>query len=466
VVALQSRRIESLLGTKLDQIRAAHIHALVDIAAQEAFDLDFKATLYGRSDSDRRALAGDVAALANTGGGIVVLGVDEDGQARAVAAPGIELSDAEIARIRQVVASLAAPMPVFDVLGVPETSVVEGNEVAPPGWSEPPTRGFIVIAVPRSPAAPHAVLVNEALRFPKRNGATTRYLSEPEVATAYRDRFAGAARQAARVAEVEGEAVARLDTTDLPWVLISLVPDLPGDFAISREVYLEFQRQAIGKPAAILDTGTTCQRVNVGRRRLLVDGASGSTPLARWMSAELHSDGAGTYALQVADLAEQRRRQLPPEDGAPRPQLVDDESIAVALLSGILHSARHARDRAAAGGSALVRAQLLPISEARPTEIGHSRSFSDSRSRYPLIDNPPAAEAAASLDDLAEPGPVLVSVAAALADEIGQAFGVPEMGQLSRDGEVRRRYWGHGWQQRIVAWAEQHNIPVSDATLQ
>lgn len=35
----------------------------------EAYDLDFKATLYGKSDKERRDLAGDVAALANTAGG-------------------------------------------------------------------------------------------------------------------------------------------------------------------------------------------------------------------------------------------------------------------------------------------------------------------------------------------------------------------------------------------------------------
>jgi hypothetical protein len=42
--------------------------------------LDFKAALYGRGDSERRALAGDAAALADTAGGVIVLGVAEDDQ--------------------------------------------------------------------------------------------------------------------------------------------------------------------------------------------------------------------------------------------------------------------------------------------------------------------------------------------------------------------------------------------------
>jgi predicted HTH transcriptional regulator len=145
--------------------------------------------LYGRGDSEKRALAGDVAVLANTAGGVIVLGVAEDDHARVKAAPGVDLSDAEVSRMRQVVASLVAPMPVFDVFTVPDTAR---------GTTPSTNRGFIVIAVPRSPNAPHAVLVNEALRYPRRNGATSRYLSEPEVAAAYRDRVAGIQRQAER----------------------------------------------------------------------------------------------------------------------------------------------------------------------------------------------------------------------------------------------------------------------------
>jgi hypothetical protein len=51
----------------------------VDAQAQEAFDLDFKKARYGNSDSERRKLAGDVAAMANTAGGVIL--INEIGQA-------------------------------------------------------------------------------------------------------------------------------------------------------------------------------------------------------------------------------------------------------------------------------------------------------------------------------------------------------------------------------------------------
>lgn len=108
---------------------------------------------------------------------MIVLGIAEDDQARAASAPSVPLSDAEAGRIRQIVASQVSPLPTFDVLRAEDP--------------QQPGRGFMLIAVPRSPMGPHAVLVNEALRFPRRNGTTTTYLSEPELADAYRARFAG-----------------------------------------------------------------------------------------------------------------------------------------------------------------------------------------------------------------------------------------------------------------------------------
>lgn len=475
MVALRSRRLESLFGTSLDALRAEHVHALVSSSAQEAFDLDFKTALYGRGDSERRALAGDVAALANTAGGVIVLGVAEDDQARAVAAPGVQVTDAEVARIRQVIASLAAPMPVVDVLTVPggaehgagvrpDISPASRGDIGPTGGAaEEQARGFIVIAVPRSPAAPHAVLVNEALRYPRRNGATTRYLSEPEVAAAYRERLAGARRQSTRISEVQREALERLNPEGLPWVVVTLVPDLPGDMLITSETHRAFKDQMTAQPATIMPGDIRFRRAAVGRRRLLADGTMDNSPHAKWVSLDLHADGSGAYGVCVLDLHE-RRRQQPAPEGEPQPQMINEEALVVAVLSGVLHLARHARDRTAAGGSALLRAQIYPISPQRPTELGHLHpvGFIDALGTQALTAQPPAAEAAAPLDDLAQPGPALIQASALLVNEIGHAFGIAEIGHISRDGQIRRRHWAHT---PIATWAEQHGIELTEDTL-
>lgn len=472
VVALRSRRLDALFGAPLDDLTTGHVRGLVDTSVQEAFDLDFKESLYGRGDADKRDLAGDVAALANTAGGVIVLGIEEDEQARAADAPGVEVSDVEVGRILRVVGSLVAPIPVFDVISVLDEPGDVSEPDAPPELSggdaedeadteEPASgHGFLIIAVPRSPNAPHAVLVNQALRYPRRNGSTTRYLSEPEVAAAYRDRVAGAARQAERSASVEAEAIRRLDLAVEPWLVVSLVPDLPGDLAITAEAMSDFQRAIVNAHALIVPGGYSFVRASVGRRRLLADDTATDSPLPRYVSLELHADGAGVFAARLYDLLSEDRPA-----GDTVLNRIDDEYVQLAAASGVLWLAQHARDRAAAGGNALVRVTLVPSPAAISLEIGHTRTWRDRRGRpvpgIALI----TSEGVSALEEIATPGPGLISIAARLADELGQAFGIPELGQFSRDGRIRRRYWRQGWQQLVAAWADQNGIEVTDQTL-
>ncbi len=448
MVALRSRRLQTLLGAALDDLQYHHIEALVTNHVGEAFDLDFKETLYGNGDRDRRDLATDVAALANTAGGLLILGVAEDSQATASAAPGVALSDDEIRRILQIVASLVAPLPVFDLLPIPK-----------PGAD---SHGFLVVAVARGAAAPHAVIVNQGFRYPRRNGTTTRYLAEPELASAYRERFAGAQRQAARIEQIEYQAKPRLDGAGPPWAMVSLVPDLPGDVPISGEVFSTFRQEITHLPdTATPLAGTRFYRASVGQRRLLADSTLDNSPLAKSCSLELHSDGSGVCSFCLPDIA---RNEPAPDSGEPVLHRVQDENLVIALISALLLLAQHARDRAAAGGNALVHAQIFPISGERPVGLGHTRQygFLDVLGTRALTSPPPAAEAAGELDLLAEPGPALISATAILVNEIGQAFGVPEMGQLTPEGQVRHRYWRNP---PFVTWAEHHGIEVTDGQI-
>jgi hypothetical protein len=213
----------------------------------------------------------------------------------------------------------------------------------------------------------------------------------------------------------------------------------------------------------LLRAGVTFQRISVGRRRLLADGTMDQSPRAKYSSLELHTDGAGTFGLWMYDMTEGR---LTAGLTKPAHQVLDDELIALAVISALLRLAQHAQDRAAAGGNALLRAALIPASNADSIKIGHARNhgFAESRSQT-AVREAVAAEAVAALDHLASLGTPLIATAARLVDEIGQAFGIPELGQLTRDGRVRRRYWGTR-QEAVVKWAEQNEIQVTDDVLQ
>jgi hypothetical protein len=239
-------------------------------------------------------LASDVAALANTAGGLIVIGIADDGQARGAAASTVALSDVETARMQQTVASLIAPLPDFDIIAVEDPMN--------------PGTGFLLIAVPPSQRQPHAVIVNQGLRFPRRNGSTTRYLSEAEISTAYRDRFIAVGAQVSRAKEVEQDLLVRLVTDHLPWIVVSLVPDQAGDFIIDAAALNTFRGEMINSDPLIIPAGIYWQRVGVGRRRLIADGTTGEGEAARWLATELHKDGSGTFAVVVPDL---NRRRVP-----------------------------------------------------------------------------------------------------------------------------------------------------------
>lgn len=106
MAAFRSRRLEGLFGARLDAVSYGQVASLKTNAVSESYDLEFKGQLYGGNNTAKRDLAGDVAALANTAGGALLLGVAEDEQARVTELPGVALSDDEVLRIRNIVADL------------------------------------------------------------------------------------------------------------------------------------------------------------------------------------------------------------------------------------------------------------------------------------------------------------------------------------------------------------------------
>ena len=449
VALLRSRRLEAVLGAPVDGLSAGDIEALTSNRVPESFDLDFKGTLYGNSDKDRRDLCGDVAALANTSGGVIIVGVEEDELAIAAATPGVLLGDAERNRMLQTLASGVAPLPALDVMTVPSA----GDS----------SRGWFVLAVPRSMRAPHAVMVNDGFRFPVRNGTTIRYLSEPEVAARYRLRDQHSGELTAKLTGVVESSLASVDRDRGPWILVAMVPEHPGALEISQARLRQMQEAYVSRDLFdIGGSGAQFQWVRTSRGKYTVgDGpyASATSPLPQYGYAELHTDGTGSYAIKLVDISEVQRmnNRIPGDSNAD--QMVADELLALTILTGLRRLAAHARDTTGAAGAATVLVQLVP-SPGRAALIGHSRQFgAESRSRNPVT-TAAVAETAAALDDLADPGPALVSTAARLLDELGTSFGIPEMGQLAPDGEIRRQYWKDP--RVLLAWAGRYGITGTD----
>jgi hypothetical protein len=160
--------------------------------AEESPNLDFKREV----TRNGRELAKDIAAM-TVDGGVLIYGIDEQGAggtAGSIVKVGLKGQEE---RIRQVAASTIHPAPGLEILLLRETA----------GDAE----GVIVVAVAPSPLAPHEV----DGRFPRRDGTTTKFLSEPEIDRLYRLRR--------HAAPLSGD----------PSDLLQIAADLPGAEAIS-----------------------------------------------------------------------------------------------------------------------------------------------------------------------------------------------------------------------------------------
>jgi hypothetical protein len=183
--------------------------------------------------------------------------------------------------------------------------------------------------------------------------------------------------------------------------------------------------------------------------------------LARWLALELHSDGSGAFAVVVPDLNEPKRIAGP----LPAERAIEDESVVIGVLSGLRLLARHARDRAAASGGALVRVQLFPTLAERPLQLAHRRGFMSTGGMLgdQIVTQPvQPAEQVIPLDSLADDGSDLVSAVYLLCSDLFQVFGFPEVPQVTRSGQLRWPYWSNDRRPQLEAWAGQVGVEVID----
>ncbi|MFC8453875.1 helix-turn-helix domain-containing protein [Kitasatospora sp. NPDC057223] len=440
MASLRSRRLEEVFGTTVNALEHEHIKSLVTNAVREQSDLDFKLTLYERNDKGKYALAGDVAAMANTAGGVILLGVGEDDHGAAGTVPGVDIGDEEIRRIHSVVAGNVFPLPALEVRPIKDPDQPEGH-------------GLLAIIVPRSSLAPHGVLVNSGFRYPRRNGTTTTYLSESDVATAYRERFAGLQSRAEDAEHLAHQLIDRLDVTRDLSVVVSLVPDLPGMFTLDSAALSAFRQETISRDPRIVPRGSHWRNVGVAGRRLTADGGKTDTGLATWMACDLHTNGSGAFALALTHKLQDMEILQ-----------VADEDFVMAIWSGLDFLVRHARDRAATTGNASVYVTITSISNnRRPAQLVHYRGgYIDSVVDGHTILTTPTASGIVDIDGVAESGPEIIAATARLANDIVQHFGLPENYQVTTGGSLRRRYWDRGRHTALARWAEQANVDITD----
>lgn len=154
--------------------------------------------------------------------------------------------------------------------------------------------GFVLIAVPGSALAPHAVRMSTrpSYAFARRVGRTTAWLEESQIAELYRDRFRLAAEHRDKVFTVLREGMDwRTDSrSGTLWFDLALVPSVPAErfvnTALIEQVAAFLRRFADdGSAPTTLARSFGGQRPAVLRGRLRVDHYDGH-------AVELYADGS------------------------------------------------------------------------------------------------------------------------------------------------------------------------------
>lgn len=177
------------LPQHLEDTTARDLSQFVEEQVSESQYLEFKRELPSRDNGGRHEFVADISALANSSGGEIIYGLEEDGDGRAGAV--VELvgnADEEVRRLQDVLMNSVEPR----IPGVQFHAVDVLN-------------GFVVVVrVPQSWAGPHRVGTNQ--HFFVREGARKRQLNVPEI----RSMFLRSEHQAQKIRDFRSERLGQL----------------------------------------------------------------------------------------------------------------------------------------------------------------------------------------------------------------------------------------------------------------
>jgi Putative DNA-binding domain len=452
ILGQRFRRVEELIGQPIsDALTEEHLQRLVDQGVAESDDLEFK-RLYGHTPEGRAEVAKDMASFANHGGGVIIVGMAEASGVASKLQPSTAFGDPEIRRIRSVVADRVHPQLMLQTIPIPSTSEVG--------------KSFLLILVPKSESAPHAVSEPKeiSLRYWVRDGSQTRALGESEVADRYRDRFANVRGHIARLDLLMSEGQSRLDR-EMPFLAVGVIPESPGRMSLDAGSVKRLGEWA-ARAEPLRMGGLPLSRyggpARVGMRRVHVAQSPLPSDLGT-MNVELHADGSTYFAHQLW------------QSQADTDRFYVLDVLVVDFIATALHlAARHATDNVGSWGAALVDARILgsrSSSPPRPILMAaehllrapggpFSHGVQQISNTIELEEVLPSRHTV-DLLAIAEDDTEWMIATRLVATDLMQAFGVPEVLQISSSGALRSAYWGSDFQ-RYVRWAESTGIEVDN----
>ncbi|MER7832191.1 ATP-binding protein [Streptomyces sp. NPDC095602] len=438
-MALPARLIAAL-GRHPDDITEGDLQRAVENQIPEGVDLDWKKDFYAGTDAGKKELAKDVSAMANTVGGLVVIGVDDGNRDHAHDLAPVEPVEGRGEEwIRSVLANWIQPV-------VPNVGVRRLDS------SDQEGRLYWLISVPPSPQAPHAVAApgnDYHFRVHVRNGTTTRTLAESEIAQRYRDRFHAISDDIDRLHQVADAGFGYLNNylaTEVPaggtlaphypvWVTLAAVPAVRGNYPLTTQ---QERVAAFDRFYKLASAGATTNMqpdhpILVGRRQLRFQGIP---------TGQLHQDGCFYGALPIHVSGDRRQ----PEG----PELLYQRGLELDLLNQVQAAAAWASETGATGDIMLSAALHRFDGNDQPLRLAVSE---DAFQRGPVGALPATpAQTTADLAAITTDKQEAVVTAYALVSDLLADMGAHQPHLLTPEGNIDLAELDSSWRAKLTGW--------------
>jgi hypothetical protein len=446
-MAIRLHRLTSRLGAEIGDLTPVHLQALCELRMPEDVDLDFKRedayTTAGQDGLDE--LAKDVTALANARGGLIITGITEDSQGRAHSLSEVAVSDKKIGQMYNGLRARVVPY-------LPDIWINNLETENGPGM------GYVLIAVPGSAIAPHAVRMTSRPQysFARRVGRTTAWLEESEIAALYRDRFRLAEEhrdKVTKVLELGSDWTRRTRPADAGriWLEVALVPSVPADrFVDSAHLtdlsgfFTEHSKPGAAPHPVLKGFEVQTPAVLRGRVRL--------EPRVSSVAMEAYADGRIYLRTEVG---------FPSSNGGSAPVL--NFTVMEYWLLALLHAAARYSEWTGAYGDVDVLTVLTGPTTIVPSTIplaGRERYFSFDEPRE-RTDTAPV-HATSTLDALAGDAAQLQACARRIASDLLADFGHVETTMLKPDGRILSVRLDAQARTNLECWMREAGLPVDE----
>jgi hypothetical protein len=187
------------------------LDAAVAAGVTETSDLDWKSELPPAKGLTQTDFPKDVAAMANSGGGLIVYGVKESQKAATQRVDVGEFNEAYERTLRSAAITAISP-PVFGL----NVHRLEGSGLR-----------AVVVEVPASIDGPHLIYKGEYFAAPIRNDSDTVWMKERQIEAMYRARFEERRHASEALDALFDEAAAGRDSSNRAWLIAVAHPRIP-----------------------------------------------------------------------------------------------------------------------------------------------------------------------------------------------------------------------------------------------